>query len=358
MHTSRKPHTVREVIAWHRPLTLTALLCLSLLPVCAAGLILDGRLVAGDPAWLKPTKFALSVAVYNLTLAWLLSLLTRLRRTGWWLGALIAAMTTAEVLLITFQSVRGQASHFNYATPLDTAVYGLMAVMITIAWTANLGVGAILLVQRLGERSTTWAIRLGTAIGLGGMALAFLMARPTEEQAVVLEGGGVADVIGAHTVGVPDGGPGLPLLGWSTVAGDLRVAHFVGLHGLQVMILLALALVLLAARHPRISPDAVRLRLVLVAGTAYAGLTALTAWQALRGQPVVRPDALTLAAAGLLLAATAAGLWWALRTERPGGLPPTAVHDELCDSLPRPDPPCEVERTDSEMTCARREGPR
>jgi hypothetical protein len=69
------------------------------------------------------------------------------------------------------------------------------------------------------------------------MGLAFTMTQPTPDQMANFEG-----IAGAHTVGASDGGPGLPFLGWSTVGGDLRISHFVGLHGLQVLPLMAIAL--------------------------------------------------------------------------------------------------------------------
>ena len=105
-------------------------------------------------------------------------------------------------------------------------------------------------------------------------------------------------VAGAHTVGAPDGGPGLPGTGWSTRHGDIRVAHFVGLHGAQIIPLL------LWLRR-RVRPIGPHRSSVMVAAASYASLFVVLLWQALRGQPFIAPDRATLAALALWLGATA-----------------------------------------------------
>jgi hypothetical protein len=113
---------------------------------------------------------------------------------------------------------------------------------------------------------------------------------------------GVAGVAGAHSVGTADGGPGLPVVGWSTVGGDLRIGHFVGLHALQALPLLGLLL----TRYAGGLTARTRVGLLRVAGGGYGGLTVLLTWQALRGQPLLRPDVLTATAAAALSLATLA----------------------------------------------------
>lgn len=299
--------------SWHRPLVVFSAVMALWALVSAVGLVVDDRVLVGAPIWAKPFKFTVSLAAYGLTLAWMLTHLTRGRRASWWAGNVVVLTSLVEMTIITVQVVRGKRSHFNAATPLDTALFSVMGITIIVLWAATLAIGILLLRASIADRAAAWAIRGGVLIALVGAGLGFLMTLPSAEQQAAgnLD---TAEVIGAHSVGVPDGGPAMPLTGWSTTGGDLRAPHFVGMHALQLIPLFLIALVLLAPRLARLRDAGVRLRLVRVATAGYAGLVALTTWQALRGQSLIHPDAATLMAAGVLLAAVAAGVWGALRT--------------------------------------------
>ncbi len=310
--------------SWHRPLVVLSFLMALWALVSAVGLVVDDRVLVGAPIWAKPFKFFVSFAAYGLTLAWMLAQTTWGRRTGWWAGNVVVLTSLVEMVIITGQVIRGKRSHFNAETAFDETLYTVMGLTVAVLWAATLVIAVLLLRAPLADRATAWAIRGGVLIALAGAAVGFLMAQPTAEQRAAgnLD---TADVIGAHSVGVPDGGPAMPLTGWSTTGGDLRIPHFVGMHALQLVPLFLIALVVLAPRSARLRDAGVRLRLVRVVALGYAGLVALTFWQALRGQPLVHPDAATLMAAGALLAAVAAGVWAALRTTAPE---PVSVHAE------------------------------
>lgn len=310
---------------WHRPLVLFAASMAVMAVVAAVGILVDDRVLAGAPIWAKPFKFALSFVVYALGVAWLLTLLTRGRRLGRCAGTVVALACAGEMVIITGQVIRGKRSHFNHATPFDSMLYDAMAVTVVVLWTGTLVIALLLLRSRIADRASGWAVRSGVLIALAGAAMGFLMSQPSAGQRAA---GGLdtADVVGAHAVGVPDGGPSMPLTGWSTTGGDLRVPHFIGMHALQVLPLFLIALVLLAPRFARLRDPRVRLRLVRTASGAYAAVVALVTWQALRGQPLVHPDGTTLAAAGLIAAVTAAGALLALRPAAltsPAGAPET-----------------------------------
>ncbi|WP_412745667.1 hypothetical protein [Krasilnikovia sp. MM14-A1004] len=296
---------VRRVAGWHRPLVaFTALMAVAAV-VALIGIVADPRVLTGVPIWLKPFKFAVSLGVYTLTLAWMLSLLPRRSRLAERAATVVAAMSVIEIAVIITQVVRGQTSHYNETTPLNAALWQAMGTSIMVLFAAQFVITVVLLRQPQADRVAGYGIRLGLGLSLLGMAAAVPMVLPTAAP-------GTPGISGAHSVGVPDGGPGLPLVGWSTVGGDLRIGHFVGLHALQAMPLLALLLSRFAGRLD----EAVRARLMLVAGAAYGGLTVLLTWQALRGQPLLRPDALTLAAIGALAASTVGAMVAVLRRNR------------------------------------------
>jgi hypothetical protein len=208
--------------------------------------------------------------------------------------------STGEMAAVDLQTVRGVRSHFNLATPFDAAVFSFMGATVVVLWTATLVLAVIVSRANVPDRALVWGIRLGIGLSLVGMALGFLMTSPTPAQQRAMDSGGPVVEVGAHSVGVPDGGPGLPGTGWSTVGGDLRVPHFFGIHALQALPLLALLLGMLATRFGALASSRARVRLVFVGALAWAGTLALLTWQALRGQSLVHPDGLTLeAGAGL-----------------------------------------------------------
>lgn len=277
-------------------LTVVGALMIATFAGALVGLVIDPQVITGAPAWLKPTKFAISTAIYSFTLVWLLTFVRGHSRLVGLIGNASAAALTVEVAIICAQVVRGTTSHFNASTPLDSALFGIMGGFILLVWMMGLVTAGLLLLQRPADSVFGWSLRLGMLIALVGMAVAFFMVIPSAEQRALLANSGQA-LSGAHSIGVLDGGPGLPLVGWSTVAGDLRVAHFVGLHALQVLPLLGW----MFGRATRL-PVRHRVVLIVTAGVAYLGLVVLLAWQALRGQSVIAPDALTLGAFGLLIA--------------------------------------------------------
>jgi hypothetical protein len=295
-----------RLVRLHPPLMFTAAVMTVLAVIATSGVFVDDRVLLGVPIWLKPLKFAISFAIYTVTLAWLVSLLQRRRRTAWWLGTVVAITAVTEVAIIVGQAVRSRPSHFNVATPLDSVLFQVMGLTIVVLWVANVWVAVLLLRQRIPDRPAALAVRMGLIVTLIGLSVGFLMLRPTPEQAAAMTDG-PPTTAGAHSVGVADGSPGLPLVNWGTEGGDLRAAHFVGMHALQALPLLAFGLSLLARRISRLEADRTRLRLVAVAGFGWAGLTVLLTWQALRGQSVVHPDALTLTLLASLFVLVASG---------------------------------------------------
>ena len=268
--------------------------------------IFDARELGGVSVWEKPLKFFISVAIFSFTVSWLSSFITKGSRWVKVAGLFIAISLAVELVLITAMAALGTTSHFNVSTPTATVIWSLMATFISIVFFSTLFLSIMILFQKQQEFNLKLTLTLGSLNTAVGMGLAYLMTWPTAKQLSDYQG-----ISGAHAVGVSDGGPGLPFLGWSTVAGDLRVGHFFGLHSIQVaVILLAISLLL---------PIAFRVPLIIVGNLTWLGFVGLVTWQSLRAEPFSSPSQLTLTGFGVLLAVAAVSfavlVIWQLRKE-------------------------------------------
>jgi hypothetical protein len=226
----------------------------------------DARQVMGINPWIKPMKFAASIAIYLLTMGWLLyelPLREKLKRRVSW--ALVVTLVI-EIVLITLQAARGVTSHFNDATVFDNAVFSVMGASITF----NILVAAYVAMMFWRTEAEIpapylWGIRIGLTIFVLASLEGFAMVNHS-----------------AHSVGLPDGGPGLPIVNWSTKGGDLRVAHFFGMHALQF---LPLAGYLLSTRRTEsLTRNAVWW--VQAGGVVYALIALLLFLWAMAGRPL------------------------------------------------------------------------
>jgi hypothetical protein len=284
-------------------LTAVGLLMLALLGTTGVALIVDPREIAGAPAWMKPAKFAASIAIYTLTLAWVFTYLREWPRTRRVVSWVTTVTLLLEIVIIDLQAWRGTTSHFNVGTVVDGVLFSIMGLAIVVQTIAAIAVAVALWKQQFPDRALGWALRLGMTVTIVGAMTGGLMTQPTRAQLDSARAGNRMTIAGAHTVGAPDGGPGLPGTGWSREHGDVRVAHFLGLHALQILPLLALGLT------RRDWSDVHRVRTVWAVTASYVSLFALLLWQALRGQSVVAPDATTLTALALWAVLTASALW-------------------------------------------------
>lgn len=261
------PDTVRGFLrglGLQRQLAFFAMVLFALALVTLVLQPLDPRALDGVGVWVKPTKFLLSIGVYALTLSLCFGLVRAERRAAWPMRLVVWLVLGAggfELVYIAVQAARGQHSHFNIGDPFHATMYQLM------------GVGAVLLlaatlplaweIARRPAAGTRLDLRIAVVLGL---VLTFVL------------GGGLGGYLSAqpgHAVGAIDAR--LPLFGWNRTGGDLRVAHFFGMHLMQALPLLALL----------VTPFALRVRLAVL-GFGTLGIVAATLAvfsQALQGRP-------------------------------------------------------------------------
>ena len=219
---------------------------------------ISNTLVSQANAWHKPLKFALSIGIYAWTMALYCSYLNNFNK-GLFNWSIIFLLGF-EIVYIALQAHKGQLSHFNVSTPMYAALYSLMALAASLVTIYTAYVGILFFTQNfpLLPEYYVWAIRLGIIIFVIFSFEGFVMGSRL-----------------SHTIGGKDGGPGIAFLNWSTKFGDPRVAHFIGMHALQIIPLLSYYLFK-------------NVKAVYVLSILYALLAIYTLLQALKGKPLIK----------------------------------------------------------------------
>ena len=174
--------------------------------------------VLGINAWIKPMKFYLSIGIFVWTMAWLMYYLQMPAKSKFytWMAIIVFSF---ESFVISWQAANGRLSHFNVSTPLYSWLFSFMGIAITVLtiWTSY--IGYLFFKKKSFDLPSAylWGIRLG---------IIFFVVFAFE--------GGIMAALLRHTMGAPDGGIGLPVVNWSREHGDLRIAHFFGMHALQL----------------------------------------------------------------------------------------------------------------------------
>lgn len=231
--TQGRPRPVHAASGWFaRMLDASAVLAWTGLVLLLASVpsllmvLLDPRQFQGLSVWIKPWKFQLSTGSFLWTLAWILSWLPAAQRSKGWarvLGGVAASTALFEVAYITWQAAWGRASHFNVATSFDATMYALMGVGAVLLSGTALVLGVVVLRSRNFalpddlRQAMAWGLVLTFFLGTGFGA--YLSSQP-----------------GHWVGGLPSDANGMVLTGWSRSGGDLRVAHFFGVHAVHFLV--------------------------------------------------------------------------------------------------------------------------
>jgi hypothetical protein len=214
--------------------------------------------VLGINAWIKPFKFAFSTMLYTFAMAWYCFYLKDFNvKIFSWTLILVFVFENGYVF---FQAAKGELSHFNISTPVYGALYSGMAIAITILTLYTAYIGVLFFKNNFPELPIyyVWSIRLGILIFVIFAFEGFVMGSKL-----------------THTIGGAIGGQGLPLVNWSTKFGDPRIAHFIGMHALQVLPLLAFYVL----------KD---VKATFLVSVLYGLLAVFTLMQALQGKPLIK----------------------------------------------------------------------
>lgn len=261
-------------------------------------LFLDQRELSGSYLWIKPIKFSVSIGIYSLTLLWMLPFFEGNKSIISKISWTIIITGLIEIIAIFGQAVRGEQSHFNVSSSFNAFLFSLMGISIGIFWIMHLLLCFQLLRQKSLHPFLRESLLWGLFISAYGMIIGFFMTTPRPEQLELMKQG-ILQTSGGHTFGAADGGPGIALLGWSTIAGDLRVAHFFGMHALQIFSLISILFLGLDGKKAVAPISRLPLRFL---GIAILGITLTMNLQALNGESIFKTTSFFLSLYSIFMA--------------------------------------------------------
>lgn len=213
--------------------------------------------VMGVNAWFKPFKFAFSIFTFVWTMAWYCSYLPNFNSKLFSFSMII--LLGFEIIYIAIQAGRGQLSHFNISSGFYTTMYSLMAIAATLVTLYTAYVGVLFFKNSFLNLPSyyVWAIRLGIVVFVIFSFQGFTMGTKLN-----------------HSVGAINDNSNWFIVGWSKTVGDLRVAHFIGMHALQLLPICSFYILK-------------SLKSTIVFFVIYLLLAMFTFFQALKGKPLL-----------------------------------------------------------------------
>lgn len=227
--------------------------------LCIIPIVFTDTEVLGIHAWIKPFKFLLSSFIFSWSMGWYMTYLQEQKAVRVFNLVVILSLSF-ELVYIIWQAAKGELSHFNISTSFHGAMFSMMGIVISLMtiWTGYI---AFLFWRNTLQHlpvAYVWGIRTGLVL-----FVLFAFA------------GGIMAARLSHTVGsAMDTVKGLPVVNWSRESGDLRIAHFFGMHALQLLPVLGFYIF------------KTKLQIIVVA-VLYTLLSATLLIQALKAVPLV-----------------------------------------------------------------------
>jgi hypothetical protein len=247
---------VKELKIRNESLFYFGLFCLSLSILFIVLTKLTTTQVHGVNAWFKPLKFAVSIGLFALTMAWYCHYLSNFNPTPF--NWTVIFLFGFELAYITFQASKGQLSHFNFDTPRSAVLYSLMGLAAVLVTLYTAYIGFLFFTQSFPNLPShyIWAIRMGILI--------FVV--------FSFEGALMSSKL-SHSVGAINDNSNWWVIGWSKTVGDLRVSHFIGMHALQLLPFLSFYIFK-------------NTKATIIISLLYTVLATTTLVQALKGKPI------------------------------------------------------------------------